>query len=106
MNEIEKLKKTDVTKATISEVAKRNELAGKLSHFVGSFDHAEMTLLDVAKYGVEKLKIPTMDGQEISSVTAWLHGREPAKPMFAMDSRKPGDGQSSVDKYLTGNKAA
>lgn len=38
------------------EVNKVNELANVLSNHIGTFDHSEMTLADVAKYGIKKLK--------------------------------------------------
>jgi len=40
------------------QVKLRDDLAGRLSHFVGVFDHSEMSADEVAAYGVEKLKIP------------------------------------------------
>lgn len=52
------------------------ELADRLSHFCGVFDHSEMTVQDVAKYGVTTLKIPGVaEGQEVGAIEAFLHGR-------------------------------
>lgn len=84
--------------AILSEINQRNELATKLSEYVGSFDHAEMTLGDVAKYGVAKLKIPgVVAGQEIGAVNAYLFGRTPSY-------KTGGDAiavtSTSVDAYL------
>jgi hypothetical protein len=89
------------TKSVLGEVAKRDDMAGKLSHFIGAFDHAEMTLSDVAKYAIDKLKIPTMDGQEVNSVTAWLHGRAVPKPVYGVVATVDNnDKKSSVLEYL------
>jgi len=58
------------------QVKLRDDLAGRLSHFVGVFDHSEMSADEVAAYGVEKLKIPHVSkGSEIAAVSAFLHGR-------------------------------
>lgn len=91
--------KANGTKNVIGEVAQRDALATKLSAFVGTFDHSEMTLSDVAKYGVKKLSIPTMDGQEVSAVTAYLHGREVPRVTHTMDSKT--SASKSLDKYLS-----
>lgn len=88
-------------KSIITEVGKRDDLAKRLSEFTGVFDAREMTLAEVAKYGVTKLSIPTADGQEISSVTAWLHGRVAPRATYGMDSREGGKKGSSVSKYLS-----
>lgn len=95
--------KSGGAKELMTQVAHRNVLAEKLSHFVGAFDHAEMTLSEVAQYGVKKLEIPTVDGQEITSVNAWLHGRTvpvSGKATIAMDGKAKAGG--SIAKYLTG----
>lgn len=97
------LKSAPTAKSLLSDISKRDDLAKSLSHFVGTFDHREMTLDDVAKYGVKKLEIPTMDGHEVSAVTAWLHGRVPARPthtVATMDSKS--GGKSAVDSFLNG----
>lgn len=96
--------------SVVTQIAKRDELARNVSQFVGTFDSKEMTALDVAKYAVKKLEIPTSEGSEIASVTAWLHGRSPVRPAFGtgMDGNEGGNGgkASSVSKYISGEKAA
>lgn len=94
--------KADGTKIVLGEISKRDALAAQLKPFIGSFDHAELTLHGVAKYAVGKLAIPTVDGAEVPSVTAWLHGRKPATPVYSVtDSRADGT-KSSVDSYVNG----
>ena len=90
--------KANATRSVLGEVAQRDALVGKLSAFVGTFDHSEMTLADVAKYGVAKLSVPSMDGQELSAITAYLHGREVPRVTHTMDG-KPAS--KSLDKYLS-----
>jgi hypothetical protein len=95
------------SKSIMKSMVSRDDLAAKVSRFVGTFDAREMTVDDVAKYAVGKLHIPTVAGQEVVSVQAWLHGREPAKSAFTvgMDG-KPKSGGSSVDKFLASADAA
>ena len=79
-------------KEVFASIANRDQLAGKLSRHVGTFDHCEMTLQEVAKYGVEKLSIPCVDGQEQIVLNAWLHNRPTHDSGFvigrAMDSKQ------------------
>lgn len=68
---------TGMDASLVGSIADRDALASRLSGFVGTFDHARMTVADVAKYGVEKLKIPCAAGQERIALDAYLHGRVP-----------------------------
>lgn len=73
----------------MAEVADRNDLAGKLSNFTGTFDHSRMTLDGVAEYGVKKLGISAPKGSERIALDAWMHGRKPAhEQIIAADSAK------------------
>lgn len=89
-------------KAVMSAVARRDALAGKLSKVVGTFDHADMTEAEVAKYGVKKLGIACDSGSELAALQGYLMAA--AKPAFAADSAvtvgKPR--ASSIDSYLKG----
>ena len=89
-------------KEIMKEVSKRNKLAEALSSFVGAFDHSEMTHAEVACYGAKKLGIPVVAGQEIATVTGYLHGRKPSTATFAHDrsENKP----SFIDRHLSGIK--
>lgn len=106
--QIEAMKTSAPTAASLAaDISKRDNLARQLSHFVGTFDHSEMSLVDVAKYAVDKLKIPTMDGQEINSVSAWLHGRPVPKPVYGgVATVDSGENKSSVLEYLKPKVAA
>lgn len=64
--------------ALVNSIADRDALASRLSGFVGTFDHARMTLQQVAQYGVEKLGVPCQAGSERVALDAYLHGRTPA----------------------------
>lgn len=84
------------------EIAKRDELAGKLSNFVGSFDKALMTHDEVAKYGVKKLGLDCAKGHEVSALKAFMLGKEQATPAFieAADSAKKPTSLSSIIKGI------
>lgn len=89
---------TGMDSALILGIAQRDELAEKLSPFIGTFDHKSMTPVQVAKYGVEKLGLTGVTaGQEAVALNAYLHGRVPAhkQPVitgFGLDSaEKPAD---------------
>lgn len=74
--------------AFINQIADRDALASKVSQFVGTFDHARMTPVQVAEYGVKKIGIPCVKGSERIALDAWMHGRKPEhqKIVFAADS--------------------
>ena len=60
-----------------TEVNKVNELAGQLSNHVGTFDHSDMTLEDIARYGIKKLKergvsLQCDKGEELSILKGYL----------------------------------
>lgn len=72
------------------QIAKRDALASKLSAFIGTFDHAPMGLVDVAKYGLEKVGIKGVPaGSECVVLDAWLHGRKPEAPAAMHDAAIP-----------------
>lgn len=100
------LRNTASFKTFVAELAQRNALAARLSHFVGTFDHSEMSLGEVAKYGVEKLGLKPAAGTEVTAVESYLHDRKaPSQEtrLFALDGADKGDGKGkTVDGYLTG----
>lgn len=73
-NEVKELKDGGY-KAIVTEVSARNALADKLSHHIGTFDHADKTLAEVAKYGCEKLGIACDSGHEHTALNGYLHNR-------------------------------
>ncbi len=94
------------TKAAIIEVAQRDKLAKNLSQFIGTFDHAEKTLAEVAKYGVDKLGIKCPAGSELIALDGYFVNRpNPASlKTVSMDSKPAAKEGSSVVKYLKGIK--
>lgn len=98
---IKKLEKSNVvsmdSKKLFEEISERDQLAAKLSHHIGTFDSAKMTLADVAKYGVKKLGIQCADGSEAAVLSGFLHGRTASKTVVAADSAHA----SEIDAYLS-----
>lgn len=79
-------------------VGKRDKLASQLSNFVGTFDASEMSLDDVAAYGVKKLGLPSIAGQDHAVLAGYLKDRQaPKAVVFGMDKK---EGGSFIDSYL------
>lgn len=105
--EIDNLKKGGM-KAMLKEIGKRDELASQISTHVGTFDHSEMTLAEVAKYGAEKFALDCEAGHEQTAVSAYLKAVAAVKSsgrVFALDA-KAKNAKGSVDSFLKDNSAA
>jgi len=76
----------------------RNSLAESLKPHVGTFDHAEMTLLDVARYGCRKLNLAPKRGHEMGALYSFFNGRKNA--IGTMDSASNPD--SPVNRFISG----
>jgi hypothetical protein len=96
-----------ILKSAMQEIAGRDRLAKRVSAFVGTFDHAEMTTSDVAKYAADKFGLKPAVGQEVTAVEAYLHNRQPVEvsaKIFGMDSAvKP---TSKISNLIAGRPAA
>lgn len=91
-------------KEMLAEYSKRENLYKAVEPIVGSFDHDEMTSVEVAKYAAEKMGIATVDGAEVAIVEAHIAGRAGgAKEMrAAMDSSASAESgpSASLRKFL------
>lgn len=94
--------KKDGIKALVKEVAARDELASKLAPHIGTFDHAEMTLAEVAAYGVEKLGLKADKGSERIALDGFLHNRPAPSDMPNYTPAKAAGRVSAVDKFISG----
>ena len=74
-----------IQRRILRDLAGRDQLVQKLIPHVGTFDHAEMTGQDVARYGVRKLGLSCKPGQESAVLSGYLTGATKAKATFAMD---------------------
>lgn len=57
-----------------ADIARADNLYQRVSKVTGAFDHSAMSASDVAKYGVQKLKIKCADGAEFDALDAYLTG--------------------------------
>jgi hypothetical protein len=85
-------------KEFLKEISERDDLAKKLSFHVGTFDHAEKTLQEVAEYGIKNLKLHCPEGHEISMLQGYLSAaKATSASVQAMDAKVE---SSSIDKFL------
>lgn len=63
----------------VKHMARRDQLAAKLSDFVGTFDAAEMTEAQVAAYGIEKLELKAAKGQELAVLEGYFQAAKAPK---------------------------
>jgi len=91
------------TKKFLIEISKRDSLAKKLSHHIGTFDHSQKTTKEVAEYGIKKLGLKCKSGHEISMLDGYLAAasKSNVSPIFAKDSAQKSD---CIDSYLKGVK--
>lgn len=99
--ELASLKKS-VHRSVLSEITKRDVLASDLSKHIGTFDHSDKTLDEVAAYGVDKLGIKCAKGHESIALDAYLQGRKESTVSYSMDTSHK-KRTSVVDTYINGN---
>ena len=93
------------TKEFLADIATRDKLVRDVTPVVGTFDHAEMSAADVAKYALDKLEIKAEAGQEKAVLAGYLAGRNAsAGAAFALDSKLKPEGL--LNKRLNGSTAA
>jgi hypothetical protein len=61
-------------KEIVKEFAKKEKLAKEVEDELGTFDHSEMTELEVAKYACDKLELGAAEGQELATLKGYLKG--------------------------------
>lgn len=88
----------------VRNLARKNALAEQISTHVGTFDHASMTLAEVATYGVKKLEIKGVPaGQELVALDAHLQARKAKTPAdVAMDNKEPSKLSSAIKTHSNG----
>ncbi len=88
-------------KEIISRFSRRDTLAKQLSSFIGTFDHSDMTLEEVEKYGVEQLKLQCAKGYEGAMLTGYLAAAK-LSPLVKTTDSKQEVSSSQVDKIING----
>ncbi|MHC5543236.1 DUF2213 domain-containing protein, partial [Singulisphaera rosea] len=92
---------TKVThKSLLGEVSRRDALASQLSQHIGTFDHADKTLAEVTKYGIDKLGLDCPAGHEETALNAFFKAKKAPTSGFALDA-KPTKRSGELDAYLS-----
>ena len=98
-------KKSGMDEAVIAKliqknIAKKSKLYEKLSAQVGAFDHSDMDLDQLAKYGCKKLSLEVEKESRVQFLEAYLLGKGASKTA-AMDMATARKG-NFVQRYLKG----
>jgi hypothetical protein len=92
----------DSLDSVVRHLAARDKLAAALKPHIGTFDHAEMTISDVAQYGNKKLGLKAAPGKEFAMLQGYLAAKRPKTPAaMAMDAAPQ---ETFIDQYLKGGK--
>lgn len=91
----------EVARLVQKNIAKTSKLYDTLSAHVGAFDHSEMDLDKMAKYGCKKLGLEVGKESRVPFLEAYLLGKGAAAPVVAMDTSATKSG-NFVQRYLKG----
>ena len=91
----------EVARLVQKSIAKQSKLYDTLSAHVGAFDHSEMDLEKMAKYGCKKLGLEVGKESRVPFLEAYLLGKGAAAPVVAMDTSATKSG-NFVQRYLKG----
>lgn len=86
-------------KHVMSQISARDVLAKKLAAHIGTFDHANKTVDEVAQYGVRKLGLSCDKGAEKHVLSGYLAGAKVSSVAIAQDNKIA---SGCVDAYLKG----
>ena len=92
---------TNGEKLFIQRAAQRDLLVKGLADHVGVFDHSEMTLNEVAKYGADKLGLDCAEDQAVAAVKGYLKAAQKEAVVVAQDSAPQSD---ALNSYFNGGK--
>lgn len=88
------------------EASACDKLANRLSHHIGTFDHSDKTLQDIAKYGADKLGLRVAHGHELPAVEGYLiaaaKNKNNSGSAQTMDMYPQAARPTKIDKYLRG----
>lgn len=92
--------------AMVQTFAKRDALADRLKGHVGTFDHAGMTLAEVAAYGVAKLGLTDVPkGQEVVALDVALQAKGSPSGPVVTGAQDVAARETFVQKHLAGSAA-
>ena len=90
--------KKSAHKTLLNEISRRDSLASQLSHHIGTFDHADKTLDEVTRYGIEKLGLACPAGHEETALNAFFAAKKTSSVGFALDAKSKRSGE--IDTYI------
>lgn len=90
------------TKVLMSEISKRDALASQLSQHIGTFDHAEKTLSEVAAYGVKKLGLQCAEDEALPTLKGYLAAKKAASVHVVDSSNNTVASNDQIDNYIKG----
>lgn len=103
-HEISKLKAENAVIKEKESLIARDALAENISIHTGTFDHSDMNITDVAKYGALHFGLDIDDTIVVPMVKSWVSNIQiPSSPQFAMDINN-NTKQSATAKYLEDKK--
>lgn len=92
----------EIRKSMFVEISRRDQLAKSLLSDIGAFDHAEMSLDEVAKYAVKKLGLKCSSGHELAALDGYILANKKVseKKSETFDHKKSISGDQ-VSNYLS-----
>jgi len=91
----------EFAKVVTATIAEKESLYKSLSAHIGTFDHSEMDLDKMAKYGCKKLEIEAPKENRALFLKAYLSGKGAPKVVYGMDSSAAKKG-NFVDRHIQG----
>jgi hypothetical protein len=86
-------------KSLLREVSDRNKLVERVSPLIGTFDHADLTIDEVAKYALDKLNLKAKSGQEYAVLEGYLAAKTTSpQATVTMDAKPVSDVVTSYFK--------
>ena len=99
-SELDSFKKS-AHKSLLNEISRRDALASQLSQHIGTFDHADKTLDEVTRYGIDKLGLSCPTGHEETALNAFFAAKKQSALGYALDARPKRSGK--IDAYINQN---
>jgi len=93
-----------IIKRVHKDLADKTKLYDKLSKHIGAFDHAEMDLNTMAKYGIKKLGLDAPKDARVTFLGAYLEGKGASSVAHGMDNAVSFRKGNFVQRFLEKGK--
>ena len=93
-----------IIKRVHKDLADKTKLYDKLSKHIGAFDHAEMDLNKMAKYGIKKLGLEAPSNARVTFLGAYLDGKGASSVAHGMDNAVSFRKGNFVQRFLEKGK--